>query len=162
MALQRPSIRRLFLAAFIILPLQYALVGLVGLWRSEPWPALVMPGFQKVYRPDSITADVYRFEVRFADGSRASMSPTEVLADLPRSHHDAVMKLRFRAAASPPSETTLSPTLAAWLRQRVRSRYPTQTPVRVTVIRSEVLVVSDATAARRHVRPLDSLTVALR
>lgn len=33
----------------IFLPLQYILVGIIGYYKSEPWPAFVFPGFKNVY-----------------------------------------------------------------------------------------------------------------
>jgi hypothetical protein len=32
----------------IILPLQYGVVGIVGFYDAEPWPAFVFPGFKSV------------------------------------------------------------------------------------------------------------------
>jgi hypothetical protein len=44
------TIRRLFLGLLILLPLQYAIAGLVQfLSGREPWPALVMPGFKATW-----------------------------------------------------------------------------------------------------------------
>ncbi|WP_243665171.1 hypothetical protein [Rhodothermus marinus] len=48
--MNRTRIRRLFQALAVLLPLQYALVGLVQLGGGrEPWPLLVMPGFKATW-----------------------------------------------------------------------------------------------------------------
>ena len=47
--LSSKTVKRLFIFILIYLPLQYAIVGIVGLKLSEPWPAFVFPGFKSVY-----------------------------------------------------------------------------------------------------------------
>lgn len=47
--LSTKTVRRVFIIVLICLPLQYAVVGIVGLYASEPWPTFVFPGFKNVY-----------------------------------------------------------------------------------------------------------------
>lgn len=163
MALPRPAVRRLFIAVLILLPVQYVLVGIIGLYRSEPWPALVMPGFQRVYAPDAIREPTVRFEATFADGYRLALQPTDLLEALPRSHHGAVLTAHFRPASLSGSPATeRARTAAAWLRHRLHSHYPDARPVRLDVIWEEILYLpNDGSPIVAH-DALDTLTISLR
>lgn len=47
--LSAKTVRNLFICILVFLPLQYAVVGIVGVISDEPWPAFVFPGFKNVY-----------------------------------------------------------------------------------------------------------------
>jgi len=49
MANRKKTIKRIFIFFLCYLPIQYALVGIVGYFKAEPWPAFVFPGFKNVY-----------------------------------------------------------------------------------------------------------------
>lgn len=44
--MKKNTVKKIFIFFLIFLPLQYAAVGIVGLEKSEPWPAFVLPAFQ--------------------------------------------------------------------------------------------------------------------
>ncbi len=47
--MKRKTVKKIFWFFILFLPLQYAAVGVVGVLKSEPWPALVLPAFKSVY-----------------------------------------------------------------------------------------------------------------
>ncbi|CAN5275345.1 hypothetical protein BH23BAC3_BH23BAC3_16650 [soil metagenome] len=49
MANRKKAIKKIFIFFLCYLPVQYALVGIVGYFKAEPWPAFVFPGFKNVY-----------------------------------------------------------------------------------------------------------------
>ncbi|REL33301.1 hypothetical protein DYD21_11000 [Rhodohalobacter sp. SW132] len=46
---QRKTVKRIFIFFLCYLPIQYGLVGVIGYYQAEPWPAFVFPGFKNVY-----------------------------------------------------------------------------------------------------------------
>lgn len=57
-------IKRIFIACLILLPLQYAVVGVVGVIKSEPWPAFVLPAFKSVLSSkDHVNVNQIKFYV---------------------------------------------------------------------------------------------------
>lgn len=89
-------VRQLFIAFIIFLPLQYALVGLIGSIRSEPWPAFVFPGFKNVYHTaDLITLRNPVFHGKNDDGSYTALSTSAILKGIPRSHHRQLLRFQF-------------------------------------------------------------------
>ncbi len=161
--MSRLAVRRLFVAVLILLPLQYALVGVVGLRWSEPWPALVMPGFQRVYTPDALREQAARFEVTYADGHRLSLTAAAMLHALPRSHHGGVLNRQFRPAGlSGTPATERAREGRDWLIRQVQPYHPEADPIRLDVIWEEVRFhpLPDAPVVERH--PLDTLSIDLR
>lgn len=47
--MNKKTVRGIFIFFLCYLPLQYAVVGIVGYYKSEPWPAFVFPGFKSIY-----------------------------------------------------------------------------------------------------------------
>lgn len=71
----------------VFLPLQYILVGIIGHFQAEPWPAFVFPGFKNVYESERIyKVHQTRFEVyNSSDEKIASLSPHLFFEGIPRS-----------------------------------------------------------------------------
>lgn len=93
-------IRNIFIFFIVFLPLQYAMVGILGHFHSEPWPAFVFPGFKNVYDGErGITVNVPELSVTFADSTKVPVPVHELLADAPVSHHKAIMSSRFNSDA---------------------------------------------------------------
>ncbi len=46
---KKKTVKRIFIFFLCYLPIQYGLVGVVGYYQSEPWPAFVFPGFKSVH-----------------------------------------------------------------------------------------------------------------
>jgi len=47
--METKTIKRIFIFFLCYLPIQYGLVGVVGYYKAEPWPAFVFPGFKSVH-----------------------------------------------------------------------------------------------------------------
>jgi hypothetical protein len=47
--MKKKTVKGIFIFFLCYLPLQYAVVGIVGYYKSEPWPAFVFPGFKSIY-----------------------------------------------------------------------------------------------------------------
>lgn len=165
-AVSRRPTRPLFLVLFVLLPLQYALVGLIGLHRGEPWPALVMPGFKRVWNGEgAITTQHVSLEAYFCDGSRAGVSVLAFLSALPRSHHRAFLERQCRPASlsgSSATERCLEPAGLHWVQERLRVLYPDRHPTALHVIWSTLAYHPGAPPGEAATtQPLDTLVLPL-
>lgn len=81
------AIKRIFILSLIILPLQYAVVGIVGYYTSEPWPAFVFPGFKNVYvYGDTYQINRFMVEVEGTEGSVIrEFTPQQFFYEIPNS-----------------------------------------------------------------------------
>ena len=135
--MNRRAIRYTFLLLFVLLPLQYAVVGLAGLKGTEPWPALVLPGFQNVWDEGSrISMPVVDFRIHFADGATEAAAPSAVFSAIPASHHLAIMRRQFCPSSISGSEATERgrlPETTAWLAGRIAELFPGRQAQRVDV-----------------------------
>jgi hypothetical protein len=158
----RTAVRRLFIAVLVALPIQYAFVGVIGMGASEPWPALVMPGFQRVYETaDQVTVRETAFEAVYADGRRADVPRAVLLGDLPRSHWGAFLGRQCRPqglSGAPDSERCTHPDAGAWFADRL-SRANLDPP-RLDVFWRDVTRPAGGDGAAR-IAPLDTLTILL-
>lgn len=79
------TIKRIFIFFICYLPLQYALVGIVGYYKSEPWPAFVFPGFKNVYVFDEIyIINRFHFEVISSENeARSVLHHSDFFYDIP-------------------------------------------------------------------------------
>jgi hypothetical protein len=90
--------RNIFISILIFLPLQYILVGIVGYYKAEPWPAFVFPGFKNVYDTEqNYEIHQTRFEVYNSSEEKiASLSPNLFFSGLPRSQIDGLTRIHFQ------------------------------------------------------------------
>lgn len=81
------TVKRIFIFFLIFLPLQYAVVGIVGYYTSEPWPAFVFPGFKNVYvYGDTYEINRYLVEVADKDGQQLrEFTPQQFFYEIPNS-----------------------------------------------------------------------------
>lgn len=92
------TVRKIFISILIFLPIQYILVGVVGYYKSEPWPAFVFPGFKNVYE----TNETYllprtTFQTLDSSGNEIrSLSPNLFFEGIPRSQIDGLTRSLFR------------------------------------------------------------------
>ena len=159
--MNRTRIRRLFQALAVLLPLQYALVGLVQLGGGrEPWPLLVMPGFKATWHEGMpLLSQRVTFAVRRPDGSIRHLPADTVLAVLPYSHHRAMLEHFFRPASlsgTPETERIRHPDARRWLWDRLRTLMGSA-PVQVDIV-WEALRIDPKTGALQA-QPLDTLTL---
>ena len=111
------TIKRLFVIVLIFLPLQYTLVGVVGLSSSEPWPAFVFPGFKSVYvYGDNYQINQYVVEVETGEARpRREFTPKQFFYEIPNSQVAGFLRSNFDTAEG---FETLETTTRQWLRER--------------------------------------------
>jgi hypothetical protein len=95
--MDRKTVTKIFIAACILLPVQYGLVGIIGVIDHEPWPAFVFPGFKSVYvYDDGYQIDRDYFELIDRDGGvLAQLNPHDLFPELPRSQISGFMRSHF-------------------------------------------------------------------
>ncbi|MEX0771567.1 MAG: hypothetical protein WD038_00265 [Balneolales bacterium] len=111
-------IRNIFIFFLIYLPVQYGVVGILGYYHTEPWPAFVFPGFKSIYDGEQgITVSSPQLTVTFADSSNKTVRVQDLLADAPFSHHRAIMSAQF----SPQAIEDIDSGTKAWIYARLTS-----------------------------------------
>lgn len=96
--MSKKNVRKMFISVLIFLPIQYILVGIIGYYKAEPWPAFVFPGFKNVYENEQ-TYQIHqtRFEAyNSSDEKVASLSPNLFFSEIPRSQIDGLTRTFFR------------------------------------------------------------------
>lgn len=109
------TVRTIFIAVLIYLPLQYGIVGIVGYHHSEPWPAFVFPGFKSVHVYDNgFEIQQTYFDV-YADGADEPerMLPQYFFPDLPLSQVPGFLRTHFQSSED---VQQLSPGARNWLK----------------------------------------------
>ncbi len=149
--MSKKTIKYLFVGVMIWLPVQYGIVGIVGFYHSEPWPAFVFPGFKNVY--------IYEggFEIAKTEfmvypgesGEPISLQPQELFPEIPLSQVPGFMRTHFSDASN---IKTFSPQAINWLEIQAK-RAAGDVPVRMDVVGLiDYYSISDSGAVR------DSLT----
>lgn len=141
-------VSNLFIALLIFLPLQYAIVGIVGVINREPWPALVFPGFKSVYVYESgFIIEEYRFEVYSQQADSiivASYPPYEFFPELPKSQLSGFLSSHF---GSPELISAFSEKTITWIGERA-SEISEGTPYRVEVVSGKLYFKSSSQTVR--------------
>lgn len=89
------KIRILFLSILLIFPFQLLFVYFFG----EPYPALMMPAFagtEGAKADGSFESTRTDILIHFTDGQTEQVSQQTLLANIPDSHHGAIMRVMFR------------------------------------------------------------------
>lgn len=116
--MEKSLVKNLFIAVIILLVVQYGIVGIVGFYHSEPWPAFVLPGFKNVYvYDDGFEIEQIMFEV-WADGYEGSViiQPQELFPQIPLSQIPGFTRTHFRDSVS---IQKISDSGIGWLGQQV-------------------------------------------
>ncbi len=161
------SVRRLVMSVMVVLVLQYALVGIVGVVLREPWPTLVLPAFQDVWDGDdelavprariiAVSSDSTRFEVPF----------DAIWSTIPASQRAGFLREQCRPQAlsgTTRTERCTLPEARAWMHGQLQDRYPLHQVDRLDVVWEEVFfnVNERTTAQAPRVQPTDTLRVPL-
>jgi hypothetical protein len=114
----KKGIRRLFIGVMIFLPLQYAVVGIVGFYDAEPWPAFVFPGFKSVpVMNGAFETEQKVFELVSDDdlSDKLQVTPAELFTDIPVSQLSGFLRENF---PSDRDYTSLSPEARQWMLNR--------------------------------------------
>jgi len=94
--MKKNTIRKIFIALIIWLPLQYGIVGIVGHYQSEPWPAFVFPGFKNVFVfNDHYVLNQTYFEVQGDEGETVQLKPGHLFQEMPNSKINGFMRSVF-------------------------------------------------------------------
>lgn len=119
-------IRRLFLALFVLLPVQYGTVLLCEYaYGIELWPALVLPSFARVYGDaEAITVEVPEMSATFAEGAQAPVELAALLSALPVSHRRSLVRRTFPLPPDGAAPTALPADTRHWLRDRLHVLFP--------------------------------------
>lgn len=115
--LSNQTVRRLFIFILIYLPLQYAVVGIVGLKSSEPWPAFVFPGFKSVYvYGDSYQLNDYVLAVEI-DENRLTreFTPHQFFYEIPNSQLAGFVRSNLESAED---ITSFNSATRTWFHER--------------------------------------------
>lgn len=156
------GIRRLFVAVFLGLIVQYGLVGIVGAIASEPWPAVVLPGFKSVYdNGEEFVFDEPEIQVVFADQSASPVRAPTFLREMPGSHHAVFLSQQCRPESMSGTEDTercLWSGNRAWFLSRAREIFPERSVRAVRVVWSNMRF-DPATDAQPRRTPLDTLHI---
>ncbi|MEM8535663.1 MAG: hypothetical protein AAGF95_32840 [Chloroflexota bacterium] len=89
------KIRILFLSILLIFPFQLLFVYFFG----EPYPALMMPAFagtEGAKADGSFESTHTDILIHFTDGQIEQVAQQTLLANIPDSHHGAIMRMMFR------------------------------------------------------------------
>ncbi len=115
--MNRKAVRTLFICILIYLPLQYAVVGIVGYYDAEPWPAFVFPGFKSVHVYDDgfeIKRTVIDVETMHRQRS-LDMSPQDFFPEIPLSQIPGFVRTHF---SDDEAVQQISNDGRAWLQRR--------------------------------------------
>lgn len=84
---KKRTVKNSFIFFLCYLPIQYALVGIVGYYKAEPWPAFVFPGFKNVYvYNDMYAVNNFHLEAIESDHNQFSeLTLQEFFDDIPTS-----------------------------------------------------------------------------
>jgi hypothetical protein len=161
--MSRSSVRRLFRIALIVLVGQYVLVGIVSIYASEPWPAIVLPAFKDAYATDqSFTVEKARIEVAFEDSVSSTVPASQLLGPLPRSHHPSFLSAQCRPASLSGSTQTESCRTSGgrkWFVNRAHTLFPNRSVTRVNVVWERLQFNPEA--KQRSATSLDTLHLSL-
>ena len=85
MASQKKTVKNIFIFFLCYLPLQYALVGIIGYYKAEPWPAFVFPGFKNVFvYNDQYAVNYFYLNVTHSDlVQQSELTLQEFFDDIP-------------------------------------------------------------------------------
>ncbi len=113
------TVKTIFTAVLIWLPLQYGIVGVAGYYHSEPWPAFVFPGFKSVHVfEEGFEIGQTRFEVYRQEGEEpVSLQPQQLFSGIPLSQVPGFMRTHFHDEES---IRNISNEGQLWLRMQVQ------------------------------------------
>ncbi len=145
----RQRVKWLFLFIIIYLPVQYGIVGIVGLHHSEPWPSFVFPGFRSVpiagLQPYShIDTEFHLYK---SDGSEpVVVSGMELFQWVPRSQSRGFLRTHF---FEPEEIEQYSPEMKLWLNEQICQTYPGRQFERFEVVLRETFYSRDNNGLRQ-------------
>jgi|GEM_PF-1149336 hypothetical protein len=115
-------IKRIFIACLILLPLQYAVVGVVGVIKSEPWPAFVLPAFKSVLSSkDHVNVNQIKFYVENnKKGQLIEVKAEMLFGDINQSQLQGFFRTHF---ADSSTVAGFNAATKRWLAQKIKKQY---------------------------------------
>lgn len=155
-------VRRLFVAVFLSLIVQYGLVGVFGAISSEPWPAVVLPGFKSVYdNGEEFVFNEPEIQVVFDDQTTSTVRAPTFLREMPGSHHAVFLSKQCRPESMSGTEDTercLRDGNRAWFLSRAQEIFPRRSVQGVQIVWSKMRF-DPATDAKPRRTPLGTLRI---
>ncbi len=116
------TVKKIFWFFILFLPLQYAAVGIVGVLKSEPWPALVLPAFKSVFDQKS---EIVIWEVRFLAARKDTayslkIEPSMFFNEIEESQLLGFLRTHFADSL----QVHLSNAGKKWMKNRINQIYP--------------------------------------
>jgi len=153
------TVRHLFVAAIIGLVIQHGLVGIVGLYASEPWPAIVLPAFKDVHgRSGVVESKDQHIDVVLTDGQRVSFERPQFMTFMPIIHQSVFLKNQCQPVALSGSEHTdvcRRPEGKSFFLDRAQALFPEKEVRSVDIIWTRLRI--DVQTRASETTPLDTL-----
>lgn len=153
------TVRRLFVAVIVGLVIQHGLVGIVGLYVSEPWPAIVLPAFKDVHgRSGVVESKDQHIDVVLTDGERVSFERPQFMTFMPIIHQSVFLKNQCQPTTLSGSEATdvcRHPEGKPLFLDRARTLFPEKNVRSVDIIWKRLRV--DVQTRASETIPLDTL-----
>lgn len=136
--LNQKSVKRVFIFFLCYLPLQYAMIGIIGVLISEPWPAFALPGFKNVYNTENQTKIVRPYfyaKVNDKSGGYQEIEITEyqLFDGIKESQMQGFIRTHFSEPQSFSSDAR------EWIQKRVEQVYPEENPIELKVVWREII-----------------------
>jgi hypothetical protein len=115
--MSKHTVKKIFIAVLIWLPVQYGITGIVGYYKTEPWPVFVFPGFKNVYVYEGgFEIANTQFEVYTESNDEpVILHPRELFSDIPLSQVPGFMRIHFSDSTGIQSFT---PRTVEWLERQ--------------------------------------------
>ncbi|TVQ04949.1 MAG: hypothetical protein EA359_04535 [Balneolaceae bacterium] len=156
--MSKQTVKKFFIAVLIWLPIQYGIVGIIGFYHSEPWPAFVFPGFKNVYVYEGgFEIAQTRFEVFTVDSEEPMiLQPRELFPEIPLSQVPGFMRTHFSDSAGIESFT---PQTVRWLERQAALMAGGELVSMDVVSLMEFYSIADLGAVRDSVKELQRTTI---
>jgi hypothetical protein len=121
--MNKKTAKNIMIFFLVFLPLQYAIVGAVGVWKSEPWPAFVMPAFKSVFGTgDTITVSELKFYLEDEKNDELTEIQAEIIFDgIVQSQLQGFFRTHFSDFET---AARYGPETKTWLKKRIDKAYP--------------------------------------
>lgn len=121
--MEKRNVKRLFAFFILFLPLQYGMVGILGVLFREPWPALVLPGFKNIYfKEDRIELEEPQIFAKVSDREEwVKISASGLFQGLQASQLQGFLFANFR---DPAKAAGFSIEGKRWLSDRLQKLHP--------------------------------------
>jgi len=137
--LNKKTVRNIFLFIAVLLPLQYAFVGILGPFYGEPWPAFVLPGFKKIYHNEDLiklndVTFIVESETNTGEFIQYRVPKDSLFQEIPRSQRGGFIESHLRYEEQIQS---LGAAGRNWLRKKIGNLYPSKKVNKLRIIWKE-------------------------